>query len=205
MPTSHFAGAPKCTSNRYVIECGTSAPWCTCTTLLGMECQNSSGAKHRCGPATDSYGGSCLQSHHNSRGLYRGLRAVCRLLCKGLCCVWSRRLANAQRRCDLLRLWRLQEVLKVAIFGEDIGESLLDNIIGTSMDEGGILIDLSSGRVSEPDRSAYLSCLNHFKKWLNSLALLVRSGSLFSCNHASGSLCNLPRTSGAKCAREFET
>src|ERR1700730_5957061 len=172
MPTSHFAGAPKCTSNRYVIECGTSAPWCTCTTLLGMECQNSSGAKHRCGPATDSYGGSCLQSHHNSRGLYRGLRAVCRLLCKGLCCVWSGRLANAQRRCDLLRLWRLQEVLTVALFGKDIGEGMVDTIVGTIMDEGGIRIELSSGRVSELDRSSYVSGLDPFKKWHCSSPLL---------------------------------
>ena len=30
-------------------------------TLQGMECQDSSGAKHRCGPATDSHGESCLR------------------------------------------------------------------------------------------------------------------------------------------------
>ena len=44
---SDFTGAPKCTGNRYVLESAASAPWCTCTTLEGVECQNSSGAKHR--------------------------------------------------------------------------------------------------------------------------------------------------------------
>ena len=62
--------------------------------------------------------------------------------------------ANAKGRRNLLRLWRLQELLKVAVLGEDIGESLLDNIIGTGMDEGGILIDLRCGRISQPNRGA---------------------------------------------------
>src|SRR5712672_805049 len=44
---SDLTGAPKCTGNRYVLESAESARWCTCTTLEGVECQNSSGAKHR--------------------------------------------------------------------------------------------------------------------------------------------------------------
>jgi hypothetical protein len=44
---SYFRGAPKCTENRYVFEIAVSAPWCTCTTLSGVECQNSPGAKDR--------------------------------------------------------------------------------------------------------------------------------------------------------------
>ena len=59
-------------------------------------------------------------------------------------------LCGCEASSDLLRLRRLQEVLKVAIFGEDIGERLLDDIVGGCVDEGGILIDLCSGCVGEP-------------------------------------------------------
>ena len=39
--------------------------------------------------------------------------------------------------------------LEVAVFAEDIGESLFDDIIGASTDEGGVLINLRCGGVSE--------------------------------------------------------
>jgi hypothetical protein len=35
--------------------------------------------------------------------------------------------------------------LEVSVFAEDIGESLLDYIVSTSPDEGGVLIDLGCG------------------------------------------------------------
>ena len=45
----------------------------------------------------------------------------------------------------------LEEVLKVAVFAEDISEGLLDDIIGASADEGGVLIDLGCGCVSQDE------------------------------------------------------
>jgi hypothetical protein len=42
---------------------------------------------------------------------------------------------------------------------------LLDNIVGTSRDESGILIDLGGGCVSEPNGRADLTGLNEFKQW----------------------------------------
>ena len=44
-------------------------------------------------------------------------------------------LADAKRGRHLLRFRGLQELLEVAVFGEDIGERLLDDIVGTSVDE----------------------------------------------------------------------
>jgi hypothetical protein len=42
-------------------------------------------------------------------------------------------------------LWRLQEVLEVAILREDISKRLFHDIIGGCFDESGVLIDLRSG------------------------------------------------------------
>ena len=72
----------------------------------------------------------------------------------------SRDLTNPQRRCNLPGFRGLEEVLEVAVFAEDIGESLLDNIVSTSPNEGGILIDLGSGRVREPNGCANLTGLD---------------------------------------------
>jgi hypothetical protein len=71
--------------------------------------------------------------------------------------------ADTKRRCDLLRLWRFQILLEIAVFAEDVGESLFDYIICGCVYEGGVLIDLYSGGISEPNRSADLSGLNDFK------------------------------------------
>src|SRR5271156_1343022 len=104
-------GAPKCTSNLYVLETAVSAPWCTCTTLSGMECQNSSGAKHRSCTTTKLNARSCLHCAHRSRGLHPGRKLLCRLLRRTI----VRPLTDTQSRRNLLGLWRLEEVLEVTI------------------------------------------------------------------------------------------
>jgi hypothetical protein len=42
---------------------------------------------------------------------------------------------------------------------------LFDDIIGASTDEGGVLINLRCGGVSEPDGCADLTGLDDFKQW----------------------------------------
>jgi len=116
---SDLTGAPKCTGNRYVLETAVSAPWCTCTTLEGVECQNSSGAKHRSCTATKLNARSCLYSTHRSRGLHSGYKLPCRLLGRTI----GRAFTDTQRRGNLLGGWRLQEVLKVTVLGY-VGYSL---------------------------------------------------------------------------------
>jgi hypothetical protein len=44
----------------------------------------------------------------------------------------------------MLGLWRLQKVLKVPVFREDIVQRLIHNIVGGCVDKCGILIDLIS-------------------------------------------------------------
>jgi hypothetical protein len=57
----------------------------------------------------------------------------------------------------------LREVLKVAVFGEDIGKRLLHDIIGTCMDESVVLVGQYRGRISQSNRSADVSGLGDFK------------------------------------------
>jgi hypothetical protein len=68
-----------------------------------------------------------------------------RLLSSRLRCLGSRDLPYPQSRCNLPGLRGLEEVLEVAVFAEDIGEGLFDDIVGASTDEGSVLIDLSGG------------------------------------------------------------
>src|SRR5580658_4808657 len=132
-------------------------------TLSGMDCLRSSGAQRRWWPATDSHGGSCLQSRHYCWGLCAVGRAGCRLLCGRLRRFYGWHLANAKGRRNLLRLWRLQELLKVTILGEDIAKRLLHDIIGAGMDVSGVLIDLRCSRVRQPNRGADLFGLDDFE------------------------------------------
>src|SRR5271156_5503593 len=115
--------------------------------LEGIKCQDSSGAQHRCGLATDLNGGSCPRSRHNCRWLAAMSRAVCRFLCRRLRCVVARAFANAKGGHDLFRLRSLQELLKLAVFGEDIGECLFDYIVGAGPNKGRVLIDQGSSRI----------------------------------------------------------
>src|SRR4029077_8538156 len=55
-------------------------PWYTCTTLEGVECQNSSGAKHRFGSTKKLTVGSRLYRTHRRRGLHPCYKLLCRLL-----------------------------------------------------------------------------------------------------------------------------
>jgi hypothetical protein len=55
--------------------------------------------------------------------------------------------------------------LEVAILAEDIGESLFDDIIGASANEGGVLTDLRCGCVSEANGCTDLTGLDDFKQW----------------------------------------
>jgi hypothetical protein len=67
-----------------------------------------------------------------------------RLLSSRLRCLGSRALPYPQCRCNLPGFRGLEEVLEVAVFAEDIGEGLFDDIIGASADECSVLIDLGS-------------------------------------------------------------
>lgn len=50
------------------------------------------------------------------------------------------------------------------VFRENISERLLHNFIGGSMNECGILIDLSGGRIGQSNRSAEVTGLDDFKQ-----------------------------------------
>src|ERR1700683_1827551 len=108
---SNLQGAPKCTGSRYVHESAVSAPWCTCTTLSGVECQNSSGAKHRSCTTTKLIGRSCLHCAHRSLGLDPGGKLLGRLLRRTI----ARAFSHTQSGGNLLGVCRLQEVLEVAV------------------------------------------------------------------------------------------
>jgi hypothetical protein len=57
----------------------------------------------------------------------------------------------------------LEEVLEGTVLRENVGEGLLHNIVSRRMDEGGILIYLGSGCVSEANRGADLFGLDYFE------------------------------------------
>jgi hypothetical protein len=90
-----------------------------------VERQNSSGAKHRSSTTTKLNGRSCLHCAHRRRGLHPGYKLLCRLLRRTV--AWT--FTDTQSRSNLLGLWRLQEVLEVTVFREDIIERLIDNIV----------------------------------------------------------------------------
>jgi predicted methyltransferase MtxX (methanogen marker protein 4) len=60
-------------------------------------------------------------------------------------------------------LRRLEKVLKVTVFREDIIERLIDNIVRGCVDEGGVLIDLRGGRLIKPNRSTDVTALVDLK------------------------------------------
>jgi hypothetical protein len=132
-------------------------------TLRGVECQHSSGAKHRGGLGNDLGAGSCLRSRHYCSGL-RCLWSRDRwLLWLAFCCLCGGRSADAKGSCNLPGFWSLEEVLEVAVFAEDVGERLFDDIVGASAYEVSVLIDLSCGCVGQPNRRADLTGLNDFE------------------------------------------
>src|ERR1039458_1820645 len=109
-----------------------------------VSCLNSSGAKHRSCSGTKWNGGSCLQCPRRSRGLHPGsllLRRLLRLIFR----ILIRASTDTQSGRNLLGLWRLQKVLKVAVLREDIVERLVHHIVGGRVDEGSVLIDLLGG------------------------------------------------------------
>src|SRR6516164_3080847 len=66
----HFTGALKCTEDCHVFEIAGSAPRCTRTTLEGVKCHNSSGAKHRSCIAARLDTQSRLYRPHRRRGFH---------------------------------------------------------------------------------------------------------------------------------------
>ena len=76
--------------------------------------------------------------------LRRLLRLIFRILIRAS--------TDAQRGGNLLGLWRLQKVLKVAVFREDIVERLVHHIVGGCVDESGVLIDLLGGGLVQPNQ-----------------------------------------------------
>ncbi len=133
----HFISVPLCAR----------LPWYTCTTLSGVECQNSSGAKHRSCSGTKLNAGSRLHYPHRSRGLHPGSKLLRRLL-RLILRISIRAFTDTQRGGNLPGLWRLQKVLKVAVFREDIVEGFVHDIVGGCVDESGVLIDLLGGGFS---------------------------------------------------------
>src|SRR5208283_3386889 len=119
------------------------------------------GAKHRSRTTTKLDGRSCLHCAHRSRGLDPGCKLLCRLLRRTI----ARAFSHTQSRGNLLGVCRLQEVLEVPVFGEDIVERLVHNIIRGCVDEGGILIDLRCGDLIESDRSTDVAALVDLKQW----------------------------------------
>jgi hypothetical protein len=63
--------------------------------------------------------------------------------------------AFTDTRCrrDLFSLRRIEEVLEVAIFREDIVHRLVDDIVGGYMNESGVVIDLCCCDLIQPNRS----------------------------------------------------
>src|SRR5258708_29180208 len=118
-------------------------------TLSGVECQNSSGAKHRSCTARKLNARSCLHRSHRSRGLHPGYKLPCRLLGRTI----GRAFTDTQRRGNLLGVWRLQEVLEVTVFREDIIERLIHNIVGGCVHQGGVLIDPRRRGLIQPNTS----------------------------------------------------
>src|SRR5664279_1161219 len=119
------------------------------SSLPGVECQHSSGAKHRSCSGTNMQGGSRLHRPHRTRGLHPNselLRSLLRFILRIL--IWA--FADTQRGSDLVGLWRLQKVLKVAVLREDIVERLVHHIVGGCVDESGVLIDLLGGGLVQP-------------------------------------------------------
>src|SRR5271157_5036096 len=124
-----------------------------------LACQNSSGAKHRSCTTTKLNGRSCLHCTHRSRGLDPRCKLLRRLLGRTI----ARAFSHTQSGGNLLGVCRLQEVLEVAVFREDIVERLVHNIVGGCVDESGVLIDLLSGGFIQPNRSTDVAALVDFK------------------------------------------
>src|SRR5579864_9457832 len=157
----HFTGVLKCTENRHVLEIAESAPQCTHTTLEGVECQNSSGAKHRSCTATKLETQSRLHRAHRRRGFHTANDLFPRLL--GGTIGYS--FPNTQSRSNLLRLRSLQELLKITVFREDIVQRLVHDVVSGCLDKSSVLIHLGSGRLVEPNGGANVADLVDFKQW----------------------------------------
>src|SRR6185437_15854513 len=157
-----ISGAPRCTRFCYVIgskQVHLSAP---CTNLLGVECRDTPGAKHRSGTGTDVEGGSCSRTCRNCRGLGCGRCCGNRLLHGRFRCLIYGRSTHTQCRRNPLRFGSAKELLKLAVLRENIGKRLLHNVVRESVDERGVLIDLSSGRIGETYRGADVVGLGDF-------------------------------------------
>src|SRR5439155_14718228 len=96
------------------------------SSLSGVECQLSSGAKHRFATTTKLNAGSRLYRSHRSGGLHPGYKLLRRLLSRTI----ARTFTDTQSGSNLLRLRRLEEVLKVTVLREDIVQSFVHNIVG---------------------------------------------------------------------------
>src|SRR5581483_1208861 len=173
----HFTGALKCTENCHVLEIAESAPRCTHTTLEGVECQNSSGAKHRSCIATKLDARSRLHRPHRRRGFHPTNALLPRLLGRTI----GYGFPNTQSRSDLLRLRSLQEFLKITVFRENIVQCFVDNVVSGCLDKSSVLIHLGSGRFVEPNGGANVADLVDFKQWHICSPLFVLTPSLRCC------------------------
>src|SRR5215469_3162096 len=131
------------------------------STLPGVECRNSPGAKHRSCTATKLKGRSWLHCVPRSRVLHLGRKLLCRLFH----CTVDRAFSHAQSGGNLLGVCRLQKVLEVTILCKHIVERLVHNIICGCLDERSVLIHLRGGRFIQPNRSTDVAHLVDFKQW----------------------------------------
>src|ERR1700674_5513113 len=76
-----------------------------------------------------------------------------KLLCRLIRRTIARTLTDTQCRRNLFGLRRLQKILKVAVFREDIAERFVHYIAGGCVDESGVPIDRLGSRFIKPDRS----------------------------------------------------
>jgi hypothetical protein len=120
-----------------------------------VECHNSSGAKHR------SFSGTKLNAGHAFTARTEAVDSTpaTSFLAGFLAAPLAGPFTDTQHRGNLLSLWRLQEVLEVTVFREDIIERLIQNIVGGCVDEGGVLIDLRGGRLIQPNGSTDVTAL----------------------------------------------
>jgi hypothetical protein len=128
-----------------------------------MEYRDSSGAQHRSGFATLVDAGSCLRSHHRCCRLGHRLRHRNRLPSRRFGWLIGGRPTHTQRGRNPLGFRRLQELLKVAVFLEDIGERLLNYIDGGSADKCRKLIDSSCSQIRQSNGRANAAVLRGFR------------------------------------------
>ncbi len=120
----------------------------------GWSIENSSGAKRRSGSGWEAKADHAFVPPATA-ALTAGF--------DGALAVSGARATDAQSRREALRFRSAKELLKVAVFQEDIGKCLLDNIDGGSVNKCGILIDPYCARIRQSNGRTNAAVLRAFK------------------------------------------